>query len=303
MVRAARVRLPASRGQAVPHEHACGEQVSMVRVFGNPVGGAHQYRQTQALNRDESLREQRQRTTVAEQDENIEPEPERSSPDEAQSRLKSLLGSVARSSSLLGRRVAGPPGSSLSNLAETRLLTEEAANRPTGAGRSERVSAGRAEPLPPGPTTATTNADANTVQRGLSVASAFPPRAPLQAAGFTVARRTTRSGVQRKHRFRPGSRAIMEIRKFQRSTELLLRRLPFARLVREICERLFGSSAFRWQASALEALQTAAEDYLIHLFEDSNLCAIHARRVTIMPRDIALARRIRGYHSDPHGYL
>ncbi len=68
------------------------------------------------------------------------------------------------------------------------------------------------------------------------------------------------------------------------------------RLVREICQKHFArpSYEFRWQGAALEALQEAAEDYLVHLFEDANLCAIHAKRVTIMIRDIRLARRIRG---------
>mmetsp|Transcript_7817 Transcript_7817/g.14544 ORF Transcript_7817/g.14544 Transcript_7817/m.14544 type:complete len:144 (-) Transcript_7817:365-796(-) len=99
-------------------------------------------------------------------------------------------------------------------------------------------------------------------------------------------------------RYRPGTRALKEIRKFQRTTDLLLRKLPFARVVREICQKEFvlsDGSSFRWQQAALLALQEAAEDYLIHLFEDANLCAIHAKRVTIMVRDIRLARRIRGY--------
>jgi len=88
----------------------------------------------------------------------------------------------------------------------------------------------------------------------------------------------------------------MDIRKYQRTTDLLLRKLPFARLVREIASTHFSNRAeeWRWQGEALMALQEAAEAYLIHLFEDSNLCAIHGKRVTIMPRDIHLARRIRG---------
>jgi len=72
--------------------------------------------------------------------------------------------------------------------------------------------------------------------------------------------------------------------------------LPFARLIREISREVIRiiDADYRWQAEALMALQSASEDYLIHLFEDSNLCAIHAKRVTIMPKDIHLARRIRG---------
>ena len=83
------------------------------------------------------------------------------------------------------------------------------------------------------------------------------------------------------------------------STELLIRKLPFQRLVCEIASDsevikspLCGK--VRFQSAAIMALQEATEAYLIGLFEDSNLCAIHARRVTIMPKDIQLARRIRG---------
>ena len=94
-------------------------------------------------------------------------------------------------------------------------------------------------------------------------------------------------------RLRPGTRALREIRRFQKSTELLIRKLPFARLVREI-QLPFTLEPYRWQAEALLALQEAAEAYLVRLFEDANLCAIHGKRVTIMVRDIQLARRIRG---------
>jgi len=102
--------------------------------------------------------------------------------------------------------------------------------------------------------------------------------------------------VIRPHRYRPGTRALMEIRKYQRSTHLLLRKLPFSRLVREILREYFARPGweFRWQAQAMLAIQEAAESYLVRLFEDANLCAIHAKRVTIMRRDIQLARRIRG---------
>ncbi|CAH7686129.1 histone H3-like centromeric protein A [Phakopsora pachyrhizi] len=105
--------------------------------------------------------------------------------------------------------------------------------------------------------------------------------------------------VKKPHRYRPGTVALREIRHYQKSTDLLLRRLPFARLVREIALEFVtmtgdDSVGLRWQSSALLALQEAAEAYLVHLFEDTNLCAIHAKRVTIMQRDMQLARRIRG---------
>jgi len=86
--------------------------------------------------------------------------------------------------------------------------------------------------------------------------------------------------------------ALREIRKYQKSTELLIRRKPFQSLVREIAQEI--KTELRFQSTALVALQEAAEGYLVGLFEDTNLCAIHAKRVTIMPKDIQLARRIRG---------
>merc|ERR1712224_454880 len=94
------------------------------------------------------------------------------------------------------------------------------------------------------------------------------------------------------HRYRPGTVALREIRKYQKSTELLIRKLPFQRLVREIAQDF--KTDLRFQSSAVMALQEASEAYLVGLFEDTNLCAIHAKRVTIMPRDVHLARRIRG---------
>ena len=99
-------------------------------------------------------------------------------------------------------------------------------------------------------------------------------------------------GVKKPHRYRPGTVALREIRKFQKSTDLLIRKLPFQRVVREIAQEY--KNDLRFQSQAVLALQEAAEAYLVGLFEDTNLCAIHAKRVTIMPKDMQLARRIRG---------
>ena len=99
-------------------------------------------------------------------------------------------------------------------------------------------------------------------------------------------------GIKKPHRYRPGTVALREIRKYQKSTELLIRKLPFQRLVREVAQEY--KSDLRFQSSAVLALQEASESYLVSLFEDTNLCAIHAKRVTIMPKDMQLARRIRG---------
>ncbi|KAE8219838.1 hypothetical protein CF319_g6544 [Tilletia indica] len=100
-------------------------------------------------------------------------------------------------------------------------------------------------------------------------------------------------GVKKHHRYKPGTVALREIRKYQKSTELCLRKLPFQRLCREICQDVIKTD-MRFQSAALGALQEASEAYLVSLFEDTNLAAIHAKRVTIMPKDMHLARRLRG---------
>jgi histone H3 len=122
-------------------------------------------------------------------------------------------------------------------------------------------------------------------------------KAPRKQLATKAARKTAPAtgGVKKPHRYRPGTVALREIRRYQKSTELLVRKLPFQRLVREIAQDF--KSDLRFQGSAVLALQEAAESYLVGLFEDTNLCAIHAKRVTIMPKDIQLARRIRGERS------
>ncbi|XP_020590471.1 histone H3.v1-like [Phalaenopsis equestris] len=119
-------------------------------------------------------------------------------------------------------------------------------------------------------------------------------KAPRKQLATKAARKSAPAtgGVKKPHRFRPGTVALREIRKYQKSTELLIRKLPFQRLVREIAQDF--KTDLRFQSSAVAALQEASEAYLVGLFEDTNLCAIHAKRVTIMPKDIQLARRIRG---------
>ena len=103
--------------------------------------------------------------------------------------------------------------------------------------------------------------------------------------------------TRKPRRYKPGTLALREIRRYQASTELLILKLPFARLVREIALNVLPYQTgqdLRWQSQAIQALQEASEVFLVHLFEDTNLCAIHAKRVTIMQKDIQLARRIRG---------
>lgn len=139
---------------------------------------------------------------------------------------------------------------------------------------------------------------------------AKPYGTPVGGAGPTT-------GGPNPRRYRPGEKALKEIRFYQKNTDLLLRKLPFARLVREV-QTYFSRKEFRWQAEAMMALQEAAgniyltsysrfhssrliriniytiESHLVGVFEDANLCTIHAKRVTVMPKDIQLARRIRG---------
>jgi histone H3 len=121
-------------------------------------------------------------------------------------------------------------------------------------------------------------------------------KAPRKQLATKAARKSApkpfSGGVIKPHRYRPGTVALREIRRYQKSTDLLVRKLPFQRLVREIAQDF--KTDLRFQSSAVVALQEASEAYLVGLFEDTNLCAIHAKRVTIMPKDIQLARRIRG---------
>ena len=159
-------------------------------------------------------------------------------------------------------------------------------------------------------------------------------KAPRKQLASKAARKAAPStgGVKKPHRYKPGmytrfrlsnltlylliiktgTVALREIRRYQKSTELLIRKLPFQRLVREIAQDF--KSDLRFQSSAIGALQESVEAYLVSLFEDTNLCAIHAKRVTIRKsnheghlakplivtiesKDIQLARRLRGERS------
>eukprot|EP00804_Cyclotella_cryptica_P008986 CCRYP_003090-RA/>CCRYP_003090-RA protein AED:0.04 eAED:0.04 QI:0/-1/0/1/-1/0/1/0/130 len=116
-------------------------------------------------------------------------------------------------------------------------------------------------------------------------------KAPRKQLATKAARKSAPAagGCKKPHRYRPGTVALREIRKYQKSTDLLIRKLPFQRFLREVTQDFRGE---RYQATALAASQEASEAYLIGLLEDTNLCAIHATRVTIMPKDMQLSRRI-----------
>ena len=101
-----------------------------------------------------------------------------------------------------------------------------------------------------------------------------------------------KGGLGKPFRFRPGTVALRQIRKYQKSTELLIRKLPFQRLVREVAQKI--DNTLRFQSTAILALQEASEAFLVTMFEKVNLCAIHGNRVTIKPKDILLWKRMMG---------
>lgn len=121
------------------------------------------------------------------------------------------------------------------------------------------------------------------------------PRGASRRKSQQPVRRSVVEKSPKKRRFRPGQKALKEIRHFQKTTNLLIRKLPFSRVVREIAMEVVGpSQTLMWKATAIMALQEAAEAYLVLLFEDALLCAVHAKRVTVTPKDIWLAQRLRG---------
>ena len=129
-------------------------------------------------------------------------------------------------------------------------------------------------------------------KQSVRTSTSAPAKRMIALATKATRKSAPTSGVKKTHRFRPGTVALREIRRYQKSTELLIRKLPFQRLVREIAQTT--KTDMRFQSTALLALQEASEAFLVGLFEDTNLCAIHAKRVTITTKDMELARRIRG---------
>ena len=123
-----------------------------------------------------------------------------------------------------------------------------------------------------------------------------PKKAKKKVQGGIKKQPTSQKGQPKPRRYWPGMVVLREIWRYQKSTELLIRKLPFQRLVREIAHNL-GKMNMRFQSGAIMALQEASEAYLVGLLEDSNLRAIHTKKVTIMPKDLQLARHIRGERS------
>lgn len=120
-------------------------------------------------------------------------------------------------------------------------------------------------------------------------------KAPRKHLATKAARKTAGavSSAAKKHRYKPGTVALREVRRYQKSTERLIRKLPFQRLCRTICREQANASDIRFHGPALLALQEATEMYLVDLFEDAQLCATHAKRVTVFAKDFVLVSRIR----------
>ena len=127
-------------------------------------------------------------------------------------------------------------------------------------------------------------------------------KAPRFQLATKAARRSAPAlgGVKKPHRYRPGTVALRKICCYQKSTDILIRKVPFQCLAREVLQDLNKPGSYprftaeRFQATSLLAIQESVEAFSVGMFEDINLCAIHARRVTIMPKDMQLALRIRG---------
>lgn len=125
----------------------------------------------------------------------------------------------------------------------------------------------------------------------------MPGKMPAAAAALAPGGKPASMKLNKKKRWKPGTVALREIRKYQRSTELLTRKGPFRRLIRFIGSEMFGFSEFkkglRYNSVACDMLQHAAEAYLVGVCEEGNLCCIHGKRVTVAPKDLQLARRCR----------
>lgn len=162
--------------------------------------------------------------------------------------------------------------------------TQVAARRGNATGSSPETSQNRNSP---------STSNASTAEQASSAPSRKTPgqKKPRKVTRKTQPKKKA-DGIKKPHRFRSGTRALQEIRRYQRTTNTLISKLPFQRLVREVAQN--HRPDIRFQSAAIGALQEASEHYLTELFGDVNLCAIHAKRITIMPRDMQLARRLRG---------
>ena len=138
---------------------------------------------------------------------------------------------------------------------------------------------------------------ARTKQTAKKSSGGKAPRKELRTLSGRSGRKNTKGGVKKPHRYRPGTVALREIRKYQKSHDLLIRKLPFQRMVRECIQEL-KTDVNRLQNHAAEAMQEACESFLTGVFEDAQLSAVHGKRVTIKPKDIRLCMRIQRFCYD-----
>jgi len=145
-------------------------------------------------------------------------------------------------------------------------------------------------------TTTTTSEMAR--KRSRTVGKKRPRDFATQRCEITGGRRIAmppKTGIVKARRYRPGTVALREIRKYQKSTDLLIRRRPFSRLVKEICAQVCQDNNLRdkrFRKTAMEALQAAAEDYLTKMFSSAQCCAMHGGRTTIKVSDLRLLQQL-----------
>ncbi|XP_056429172.1 histone H3-like centromeric protein A isoform X3 [Hyla sarda] len=176
---------------------------------------------------------------------------------------------------------------------ERDLFIMKVPEKPSSRSRKSKAPRKRTAELPPPPPKRPRASAAPKEPR--ASASRQNPGPSHRSARTTERPETSRNETtQKTRRYRPGSRALMEIRKYQKTTNLLIQTAPFARLVREICLKYTGGVSFLWQSMALKALQEASEAFLVYILQHAYLCSIHAKRVTLRKEDIQLAKRIRG---------
>ncbi|KAF1592197.1 UNVERIFIED_CONTAM: histone H3, partial [Eudyptes robustus] len=136
-------------------------------------------------------------------------------------------------------------------------------------------------------------ASQNSTTSGVLTQSQIPEKSLIVKRPQVMAMKVPKmdSGI-RKRKYRPGTRALMEIRKLQKTCHLLIRRAPFLRVVKDIVRNCSKGIDYKIQSEAVNALQEASEAFLVTLFEAANMCAIHGKRVTVMPQDLLLVKNL-----------
>ena len=130
---------------------------------------------------------------------------------------------------------------------------------------------------------------------GLTTTTMTRTKNSLTTGPVKQPRNPPKGRVKKSRRFRPGTRVLLQIRKYQKSTELLIRKLPFQRLVREVVQEMFKTKSYRFQSTAILALQEASEDFLVRMFSQCNDICIHGKRVTVQQKDVQLWKRLFDY--------